>query len=149
MSQSPQGKPRSNVRFQKLPFPFVPTDYFSGKSQTIVKSREYHADCKNILFQLLIIMVPAWLYKAYGGTSPYESVEKRHGSDAAWRNGGILEIGAKRQDRDVVVSIKDEGKGMTQIQLEQVGAPFYSTQEKGNGPGLMVRCRIVETIGGT
>ncbi|MFS0554856.1 ATP-binding protein [Brevibacillus sp. 179-C9.3 HS] len=63
--------------------------------------------------------------------------------------GGVLYVTVQASGNYHVISIKDEGEGMTQEQIEQVGLPFYSTKEKGTGLGLMVTCRIIEAMNGT
>ncbi len=63
--------------------------------------------------------------------------------------GGILHVTVRAAGNYHVISIKDEGEGMTPEQIEQIGLPFYSTKEKGTGLGLMVTCRIIEAMHGT
>ncbi|MGG4443616.1 ATP-binding protein [Brevibacillus fortis] len=63
--------------------------------------------------------------------------------------GGVLHVTVQAAGNYHVISIKDEGEGMTQEQIEQIGLPFYSTKEKGTGLGLMVTCRIIEAMKGT
>jgi signal transduction histidine kinase len=47
------------------------------------------------------------------------------------------------------VSIKDNGIGMTEEQLENVGTPFYTTKPRGTGLGVSVIKYIVNEHGGT
>ncbi|WP_429844749.1 ATP-binding protein [Brevibacillus sp. FIR094] len=63
--------------------------------------------------------------------------------------GGVLHVTVQAAGNYHVISIKDEGEGMTPEQIEQIGLPFYSTKEKGTGLGLMVTCRIIEAMQGT
>lgn len=51
----------------------------------------------------------------------------------------------------LIISIKDNGTGITDEQLEHVFDPFYTTKEvgKGTGLGLFVCHTIIERIGGT
>ncbi|MGK5507146.1 ATP-binding protein [Brevibacillus formosus] len=63
--------------------------------------------------------------------------------------GGILHVTVRAAGNYHVITIKDEGEGMTPEQIEQIGLPFYSTKEKGTGLGLMVTCRIIEAMQGT
>jgi two-component system sporulation sensor kinase B len=63
--------------------------------------------------------------------------------------GGVLEIRTNRRGRNVVITVRDQGQGMSPMQLGQLGQPFFSTKEKGTGLGLLVSFRIVESMGGT
>lgn len=63
--------------------------------------------------------------------------------------GGILHVTVQSSKGYHVITIQDEGEGMTQEQIEQIGLPFYSTKEKGTGLGLLVTCRIIEAMNGT
>ena len=48
-----------------------------------------------------------------------------------------------------VITIRDNGKGMTKEQLSRIGTLFYSTKEKGTGVGTTVSVRIIEAMNGT
>jgi two-component system, sporulation sensor kinase B len=56
----------------------------------------------------------------------------------------LYEVGDKS-----VITIKDNGKGMTKDQLSRIGTLFYSTKEKGTGVGTTVSVRIIEAMNGT
>jgi two-component system, sporulation sensor kinase B len=56
----------------------------------------------------------------------------------------LYEVGDKS-----VITIKDNGKGMTKEQLSRIGTLFYSTKEKGTGVGTTVSVRIIEAMNGT
>ncbi|MNR14775.1 Sporulation kinase E [compost metagenome] len=43
----------------------------------------------------------------------------------------------------VLIQIIDEGCGLSEEELSQVGEPFYTNKENGNGLGLMVTRRII------
>ena len=68
----------------------------------------------------------------------------------AIERGGTIEIaGATRPaQRQVELTIRDSGPGMTQDQLTRVFTPFYTTKPKGLGVGLALAKRIVERFGG-
>ncbi|PWK09028.1 two-component system sporulation sensor kinase B [Tumebacillus permanentifrigoris] len=67
----------------------------------------------------------------------------------AIRHGGRVEVQARRSGDRVLITVTDTGEGMTSVQLERLGKPFYSTKDKGIGLGLMVTFRIVEAMQGT
>lgn len=51
---------------------------------------------------------------------------------------GVLTISTKRQGNQVILSIKDEGKGIPKDLLKKIGTPFFTTKENGTGLGLAV-----------
>ncbi|AZB42161.1 hypothetical protein CEF21_07585 [Bacillus sp. FJAT-42376] len=64
-------------------------------------------------------------------------------------DGGIVWITCEpTEDGYVRITIKDEGIGMTETQLERLGSPFYSLKETGTGLGMMVSFQIVRSFQG-
>ncbi|WP_202080552.1 PAS domain S-box protein [Caldalkalibacillus salinus] len=60
-----------------------------------------------------------------------------------------IEVEVERQPTpQVIVSVKDEGRGIPENEIKKLGQPFYSTKEKGTGLGLMVSFKIIEDHGG-
>jgi two-component system sporulation sensor kinase B len=66
----------------------------------------------------------------------------------AMPNGGVLEIKAKKLDKNIVISISDTGIGMAPEQIKRMGTPYYSTKEKGTGLGTMVSFLIIKKMNG-
>ncbi|WP_225434136.1 sensor histidine kinase [Peribacillus tepidiphilus] len=62
--------------------------------------------------------------------------------------GGIIEIQAYNQHNEVIIIIKDNGKGISKNQISKLSALFYSTKEKGTGVGLTISFQIVESMKG-
>ena len=60
-------------------------------------------------------------------------------------DGGSLQIRAGRSDRDVWISLKDEGAGISEDRIGLIFDPFYTTKApgKGTGLGLNIVYRIV------
>ena len=63
---------------------------------------------------------------------------------------GKITITTNRNDRDIQITIKDTGKGMSAEQLSEIFNPFFTTKEvgKGTGLGLSVSLNIIESLGG-
>lgn len=57
--------------------------------------------------------------------------------------GGEIKLRAKIQEGMILVDIQDQGEGIPEEKLIQIGQPFYSTKEKGTGLGLMVSYQII------
>lgn len=66
----------------------------------------------------------------------------------AMHQGGVLRVRVEQTEAEVVVTICDQGEGMSAKQIERIGLPFASTKDKGTGLGLMVTCRIIEAMNG-
>jgi two-component system, sporulation sensor kinase B len=48
----------------------------------------------------------------------------------------------------VVLTVSDNGKGMSTEQLKQIGLPFFTTKSKGTGLGSMVTNKIIHEMKG-
>ncbi|RIV22842.1 GHKL domain-containing protein [Alicyclobacillaceae bacterium I2511] len=68
----------------------------------------------------------------------------------AMSKGGTIRmsIHTKPEDAEVTVRICDEGVGMKADQLQRVGQAFYTTKEQGNGLGMLVTSKIIQSHGG-
>jgi len=66
----------------------------------------------------------------------------------ATESGGLIEVETRLENKEVRISIRDTGEGMTAEQLRKVGTPFYSTKEQGTGMGLAISQRIIKNHGG-
>lgn len=62
----------------------------------------------------------------------------------AMTEGGIISIEGKMVDDRIHLTVKDQGCGIPEDQLERIGEPFYTTKEKGTGLGLMVSSKIMK-----
>lgn len=61
---------------------------------------------------------------------------------------GQIALGIKREKNHVVVSISDNGIGMTDEVRKSLFNPFFTTKEKGVGLGLFIVYNIVKAHGG-
>ena len=67
----------------------------------------------------------------------------------AMKDGGSLDIVLSVDDRDVTVTFRDSGLGMSGEQLAHLFETYRTTKEHGTGLGLMISARIVRDHGGT
>ncbi|MEK4508103.1 ATP-binding protein [Paenibacillus sp. FSL K6-2524] len=51
--------------------------------------------------------------------------------------------------KHAVITVTDEGVGISKERLKKIGEPFYTNKEKGTGLGIMITQRIIEAHQGT
>ncbi len=67
----------------------------------------------------------------------------------AMKNGGTLEIISKIENvTNVLITISDNGEGISEKNIDKIFTPFFSTKEGGLGLGLPIVQKIVESHGG-
>ncbi|MCM3767848.1 PAS domain S-box protein [Neobacillus niacini] len=66
----------------------------------------------------------------------------------AMPNGGDLHVKTMIHDNNVQISIQDTGVGIPKEKLKKLGEPFFTTKKNGNGLGLMVSFKIIESHNG-
>ncbi|MGG3468877.1 PAS domain-containing protein [Neobacillus pocheonensis] len=66
----------------------------------------------------------------------------------AMPNGGDLHVRTLIHENNVQISIQDTGVGIPKDKLKKLGEPFYTTKKTGNGLGLMVSFKIIESHNG-
>ena len=71
----------------------------------------------------------------------------RNGANALHR-GGKLTISSYWKGRELAIVIADNGIGMTEEQLEELGMPKYNTRSSGTGTGLMYCYHFVHSLNG-
>lgn len=68
----------------------------------------------------------------------------------AMPNGGEITVKAKKINEEMVsILVIDQGIGIEEKKIPNLGEPFYTTKEEGTGLGLMVCFRIIENHGGS
>lgn len=69
--------------------------------------------------------------------------------DAIGHQQGRIEVSTTlREDKAVVIVIRDNGSGIPQDKLEKIFFPFYTTKSQGTGLGLPMCKKCVEDMGG-
>ena len=66
----------------------------------------------------------------------------------AMDDGGILTVKMNESDRSVLVSIEDNGSGMSLENLGAIYQPYHTTKTEGTGLGMMIVQRIMRDHGG-
>lgn len=66
----------------------------------------------------------------------------------AMEGGGEITVTITKRKGEVLLIIKDNGKGMTEEQVKRIGTPYYSTKSKGTGLGTMVAFTIIKDMQG-
>lgn len=70
-------------------------------------------------------------------------------SAQAMKNGGELDIAARRREKQIEIVVSDSGPGIPQEIINQVFIPGFSTSSTHTGLGLTIVDSIVRTHGGT
>ena len=58
-------------------------------------------------------------------------------------NDGIIEIEVKKNNKEVMITISDNGSGMTVDELANIKEMFYTTKKNGTGIGVALSNEIV------
>lgn len=61
---------------------------------------------------------------------------------------GEIVVSARHGENSVIVSVRDQGCGMTPEQMQRLFDPFFTTKETGTGLGLPVAFQIIQQHGG-
>ncbi|GAE27624.1 diguanylate cyclase/phosphodiesterase [Halalkalibacter wakoensis JCM 9140] len=62
---------------------------------------------------------------------------------------GFVKMGLRMEKEGIVITVTDNGVGMSQQRLERLGEPFFSNKEKGIGFGLMICYQHIWSHNGT
>jgi two-component system sporulation sensor kinase B len=74
----------------------------------------------------------------------------KNGIEAMTNNSGKVSVTAKKDclNNLVIITVEDEGVGLSKEQIKQLGQPYYSTKSKGTGLGLMISFDIIKRMNG-
>lgn len=66
----------------------------------------------------------------------------------AMADGGVVLVTISYSKDSVLVTVEDNGEGMTTDQIAKLGEPYYTTKNKGTGLGMMVSYSIIQNMQG-
>ncbi len=64
-------------------------------------------------------------------------------------DGGRLSVRARREKKDLAITVEDTGVGIPEDVKSRLFTPLFTTKSKGQGFGLAVVKRLAEALGGT
>ncbi|WP_226679789.1 ATP-binding protein [Sutcliffiella horikoshii] len=64
-------------------------------------------------------------------------------------HGGRLSILITEDKKNIVITIKDTGVGMTSHEINRLGKPYFSTKEEGTGLGMLMVYSAINKVKGT
>lgn len=64
-------------------------------------------------------------------------------------NGGQIHVNLSTTGDEVLITVTDNGIGMSEDRVQRLGEPYYSNKEKGTGLGLMLCFRIIQHHNGS
>lgn len=67
----------------------------------------------------------------------------------AMHDPGEVVLAARRKDATVLMSVRDEGPGIPEDEIDKIFNPFFTTKDTGTGLGLSVVHQIITQHGGT
>jgi signal transduction histidine kinase len=67
----------------------------------------------------------------------------------AMPQGGTLVVSTAQRGSNVILTVRDTGKGMTEQERQQLFKPFFSTKSSGTGLGLPLTQQIIAEHGGS
>lgn len=62
---------------------------------------------------------------------------------------GELSIHLLHAAATIQIKIQDQGRGMSQEQINRLGEPYFTTENTGTGLGMMVSYSVIKSMDGT
>lgn len=71
----------------------------------------------------------------------------KNGIESISQNGKVT-IWTEQNGDESAIHIRDNGRGMTEEEINRLGTPFYTTKDQGTGLGTMVCYKLVDELNG-
>nr|WP_236871240.1 PAS domain S-box protein [Brevibacillus laterosporus] len=107
-----------------------------------------------LLLQTQAIISNVQVLLEFGEDDPYVECEENQlkqvfinllkNSLEAMDSGGIIQITVSTKEESTYIQVVDQGCGIPDELISQLGQPFISTKEKGTGLGLMITQKIIK-----
>ncbi|MGG3470308.1 ATP-binding protein [Neobacillus pocheonensis] len=159
LAESEKGKNYSNTILEEIErinfivnefmvFAKPHTTYFSRCNiieiiKSVLKFLEPEALLKNVIIETNFSSSDLWISGEKNQLRQVFLNILKNAIEATMPYGGTVKIYVERLNNEIVISIEDNGSGMTEEQVKKIGEPFYTTKETGNGLGLMVSYKII------
>ncbi len=72
----------------------------------------------------------------------------KNGIESMKKDGGTLYIRVTEQGGNIIITVKDQGVGMTENEISQLGKPYYSTKKEGTGLGMLMVYGLISKMNG-
>ncbi|MDT8858846.1 ATP-binding protein [Alkalihalobacillus sp. MEB130] len=130
---------------------------FSKPQKTSFKQH----DIKDLVSQVVLLMEPQAVMKNIRLVTNWQSCESvyiscldhqikqvfinliKNAMEAIESDGEIV-LTITTGQKEVTITVKDDGPGISPDHVEKLGQPFYSTKESGTGLGMMVTTNIIK-----
>lgn len=67
---------------------------------------------------------------------------------AAMKDGGLFFVSLKKKGDEIIITVADNGCGMSQETMERIFEPYFTTKIDGTGLGLTMAYKIIREFGG-
>jgi signal transduction histidine kinase len=71
-----------------------------------------------------------------------------HNALQAMDGGGTLSVSTRADEKRIVITLSDTGKGIPEAELPKILQPFFTTKHRGSGLGLPIVKKVAEAHGG-
>jgi len=67
----------------------------------------------------------------------------------AMDGGGTLTVSTRAEDGNIVITLRDTGRGIPETDMPKILQPFFTTKHRGSGLGLPIVKKVSEAHGGS
>ncbi len=140
----------SYYRLTHLPDPKIETIKAEGYFKSLRRLFKAELDNRNMSEELISYTVPEDMNLNIDISLMNQVMINllRNALDALPAEGGKIEIILTVSDSRPFLTIKDNGKGMTQDAIDNLFQPFFTTKPDGSGVGLSICRQIIQKHGG-